>query len=294
MMRPRGATYLDVLVVVLIIAAFFLGLIILGPLSILGLSGRRHGHPRRVDSCSIQARQIVYAATAYANDWRDFLPTRSTHADPWLFSTSRLPIIGFDTTTGWHPDSQPSPVGPTTSNGDRHPPGLGGLAHVLRDYLKNDWRIVYCWGGWTRKDDALVRDYFHPVAIGYQWLPHRVDRSRECVGDLCSTDKKSDIAQSASQRPWLLVIADFAWRHPRQGDRIAANHLGFRNAMSPEFVARGSEYDGIANWPTLGDSDSACCPPGSNVGRLDGRVTWRPWEEVDASRYVANGTVLMW
>ena len=35
-------------------------------------------------------------------------------------------------------------------------------------------------------------------------------------------------------------------------------------------------------------------PLGVNVGLLDARVKWRPWQTVDASRYVVDGSVLMW
>ena len=245
-------------------------------------------------SCGSNGRQIAYAALAYANDWQDILPDRWPGGDPMLFAITRLPVIGFDTTTVW---TWPAPVSrvrppPAPAGRDSHPPALSGFSFVMRDYLKNDYEILYCPEGWIPRDGTFARDHFSPLVMGYHWLPHRTDRSAQCRGKVCSTDKPADIAHTAGDPPGLLLIADFTWRRLDHGDAFAANHLPRPGNMPPDYTPAGFPSAKPTDWPTFGAGRPV--PPGTNVGRIDARVTWRPWQSVDTSRYVVNGSVLMW
>ena len=202
----------------------------------------------------------------------------------------RLPILGFDTTTIAQQFGKVRPVRPISPA--RQPPG--GVAFMMRDYLKNDWDVAYCPDGWISKGDGIVEDYFQPVATGYCWLPHRADRSDACRDNVCSTDQRSDIVRTASDKPHLLTIVDFSWRRLDKRDVFAANHTPRAGFMPPEFVPRGRPFAKSTDWPTFTDAPAESLPRGGNAVRVDCRLTWQPWHEIDASRYVVDGSVLMW
>ena len=287
--KPRLADLLGVFAVIALLA---LGVAIVRiPIgAILRFPGRKAA---LMMTCGSNERQMAYGAIAYANDWKQQLPTRSTGGEPMLFAMSRLAIIGFDTATTAGIDVIPRflPSGKTPRG---PPPGIPGLAYLLRDYLKNDWDIIYCPDGWIQEQDGIQRNHFRPVPLGYQWLPHRVDRSGQCHDKTCTTDKPGDIVRRATDAPKLLLIADFSWRRLDEGDMFAANHMPIAGFMPPALTPPGRPSAKPSDWLKFGQAPMECLPLGGNVARLDCRVTWTPWQSVDTSRYVVDGSVLMW
>ena len=198
-------------------------------------------------SCGSNERQVVYAALAYANDWKQSLPTRTGYINPtgtygasgntfwphpWLCTIARLPVIGWDTVTIWDWRTYDF----DQQAGDESM--LGGWAFMLRDYLKNDVDIMTCpdgWyetPGWYQRWDGYydVRGPWHTGGNGaafddergglmsyhggYLWLPHRIVRRGSTPGAWCggtqpTTDRIEDVSTKASGKPDLLVMADF-------------------------------------------------------------------------------------
>ena len=277
-------------------------------------------------SCGSNERQTVISAIAYANDWKEMLPTRlNAPTDvgaywPFVFAT-RLPIIGFDTTTIINPlpglYEGPMFVGAGL--------GLGGWSYMLRDYLKNDGDVVICPDGWFTHEQVfrkyegtdlagtdagyvliLGSMWRSPVStgiagLGYLWLPHRNTFAKGSVvpgGVTCPTprgnvDGPADNVKKASSLPELLVTTDIIfWQPHTPGDypRIFANHqatdvtaLHFRDANAPAFTPCDISATNPLNLPL-----------GTNVTRLDCRVTWKPMQDVEVFRYADHPADWEW
>ena len=212
-------------------------------------------------SCGSNERQVTYAMLAYANDWEQQLPTRSgwalntpglaayighypSGASPMSLNfISRMPIIGFDTATIWDWATYTAPTleAWSISRGGGPEVWVGGVAFMMRDYLKNDFDIYICPDGWYGKSDMLGKwtgcvghglmgpsctclgamgldceDALVTYRTGYLWLPHRANTAcvfANCTARFCNagpmTDDPGEVAKSASGAPELLVLADY-------------------------------------------------------------------------------------
>ena len=274
-------------------------------------------------SCGSNERQTTYAAIAYANDWKQLLPTYKSQTFGEPYTISRLPIMGFDTTTVLSPMPGFYNAGAACWGG--FGPGLPGWAYMFRDYLKNDRDIVVCPDGWfsvdqmfkkyqgtTLCDSAFALSFIlggrnvftgGPGApgIGYWWLPHRpgwqvgtitVDYpAQPCTGSVFNSDGPMDVARRASSLPELLITTDMIFWQPYMagGPHIFSNHqatdvtgLMFRDTTAPHFDPCNKDD----NIPTQ-------MPLGSNRSRIDCKVTWAPFQDIDAFRYayVDFGTI---
>ena len=192
-------------------------------------------------SCGSNERQVTYAMLSYGNDWDEQLPTKDGfaplqtggHPIGLLSWFTRLPIIGWDTATiwDWGTYTVPGYLGNELV--------LGGAAFVLRDYLKNDTDIYVCPDGWYSQGDFIKKwdgcwgtgGYYGPwcnsdvryynwtstlctYRTGYLWLSHRATSGTRCFCGACSAsdpplDMPGDIPKTASDKPDLLVLADF-------------------------------------------------------------------------------------
>lgn len=254
-------------------------------------------------SCGSNIRQVTYGALAYANDWKEQLPTGvgiPDHKRAGLAHQARLPIIGFDTVSVWDWGTYQS-----ASDGMNF---LGGWAFVLRDYLKNDVDIMICPEGYATREDMFVRWdgslvgsyrcklYDHAGKVGYLWLPHRRPSPSTIIGNACNdggggapaADKVADIAHTASDLPSLLMMSD--WNHfgsryyadcgvPAQtGCGLLANHY---QGKMPAYRKVGVETGCMPQVfpPKIGTKeDAAQMPMGLNESRIDARSTWVPWQ----------------
>ena len=253
-------------------------------------------------SCGSNARQTTYAAIAYANDWKEQLPTPYGGDYGWLTTQIRLPIIGFDTTTIWN-YCQYAGAGRW----------IGGWGYMLRDYLKNDVDVVICPDGWYDRRDMMIPwltngtqcdwgNGYTALAMGvshgwkeqgYVWLPHRPwNRLTECLGQCGPStpnqDKPQDIAFTASDTPELLVTADYCQATCDGGSCylgqacVVANHsqTGFRHG--PPIGCGTCESIGLPYYDAAvpEGNNPGQMPLGVNRSRIDCRVTWVPWQDV--------------
>ena len=248
-------------------------------------------------SCGSNERQMCYAAVAYGNDWKQQLPTKDGVSSGMvcgilLSDSPRLPIIGFDTQTIF--------LIPWDYN-DRHPggavlgspaSGLGGWAYMLRDYLKNDKEVCTCPDGWFTTDELFERDNFFEYFRGpYVWLPHRVGQNQSAWSTGSPmVDRPKDVAKTASDKPDQLLFADYVWwvQHPSYDPFIglSSNHVAGSAARwnwydPPEGPEKFPQFD--PNGWQLNDPDDM--PLGSNRGRIDCRVTWEAFQNLEIHRY---------
>ena len=172
--------------------------------------------------CQGNLRQMTYAAMAYCGNWNEQLPTRLQGTEGALNEVCRLPCIGFDTVTIWDWG--------TFVAAEDGPSLLGGWAFMMRDYLKNDYDLAICPGGWYGLDDLMHKwDGARPGGLysdkmGYLWLIHRATPTASANGRR-STDKEADILHVGSDFPGLLAMTDYImWVGHDNGFRISGNH----------------------------------------------------------------------
>ena len=286
----KGFTLVELLVVIGIIALL---------IAILMPALSRARKQALTASCGSNERQVAYAAIAYANDWQQQLPTINGNYihNNWYLLThyARLPIIGFDTTT--------------IVNMGTAPFGVGGWAYMMRDYMKNDFDVVMCPDGWVGRNDLLTKyetNIMHlrvlkdEWASSYLWMPHRdtvgaIARAQSrggCFpwvsgGPVTTQDTPDAVARTASGRPTLLISVDFngavvPWLGGYASRAcVAGNHAAtdFRHRvsfMSSQECLYETEYDPAV--PEASDPDRL--PLGVNTSRIDCRVTWGPWQNV--------------
>ena len=312
-MKPRGTnrafTSVDLIAVVGIVAVL---------LAVALPAASRAGKQELAARCADNERLQLYAALAYAIDWRGQLPAANGAMPTYHsegFVVPRLPIVGFDTTTAIS-----IPGFYHTSRCSQFCFGLGGWAFMFRDYLKNEKDVIVCPDGWFRQDDifkgylgeelcdprrgglVLGENVEHFAGLGYFWLPRRrsvapgsvEDRTVKCSTPRANVDGAADVARTAADAPELIVTADvtswMAYVHGRP--LLAANHhgaergrgLGLRDPGVPVFDPCEAN-----------DADDAVLPLGTNKGHLDCRVTWVAFKDIEPFRYSANGGQwLMW
>ena len=202
-------------------------------------------------SCGPNMRQFVYGGIAYSGDWKGQLPDfhHLGGAERVRHQWARLPVPGFDTAAVT-------------------PLAVGGLAILMRDYMKNDWDTAFCPDGWFRKSDGL-RPNAARIVTGYCYLPHRPPTLPD-PGNM-TLDTNADIVRTASDSPALFVATDMIAVAGTPPASIAANH-------------QATEVDGGAAspflWPKFQADDPETLPLGSNWARLDCRVVWKPWQDV--------------
>ena len=260
-------------------------------------------------SCASNARQLTLATLCYANDWKEKFPNAYGSPAPgwystiWLNNMLRLPIIGYDTTTVWTPGINSNPVaGMQYGNGNW---GYGvGIAYVFRDYLKNDFDVAYCPDGWWEKNGVLFgKDFYFNWHSGYLYLPHRSCEDDQGYGAnraQYSTDRCKDVAKTASDKPDLMIWADFNLRLESDGDpwddKLACNHLATQERAYPSWavaqpgtgVLWGSWPGGVGvALPTYDEYDPDRQPLGVNRSRIDCRTEWVPWQDCDKIRFMA-------
>ena len=286
-----GFTLVELLVVIGIIALLIA--ILMPALS------RARKQALAVSSGSNQ-RQLVYGVLAYANDWKERLASKvGGHNAAHMWIDARLPIIGFDTLTVYRPTTDltygcvvdpghDSPCPPM------EPAHVGGLAYVMRDYMKNDWDIIYNPDGWVQRERLIVRDFFGPpLVIGYSYMPHRQPGNGvHTIGGTmyAGNDRAKLVAKTASDKPGLLVWVDFAWRslYPEL-NRFMANHTFtsdkpmFGHWIPVGSVLREAE---LAELPVLDLYDPEAQPMGMNRARIDARVQWKPFQDFDLNAFV--------
>lgn len=293
-MRRKAFTLVELLVVIGII-----GLLIAMLMPALSAARRQ----ALAVSCGSNERQVALGVIAYANDWKEFLPNKDVAPSfgELLMSLSRLPVVGFDSTTVWSYTWQRSPV--TDAFGSSaDPSGMGGLGFVLRDYLKNDWEVGFCPDGWMERNAALVRDFFQPAIWGYCYLPHRPSGptvSCSLSGER-AVDRSVDVARKASGQPSLMVLADANFRltqcvsflpgpYATASGRFFANHMATSaRPPGPMLPLSAGGTPSFQDWPLYDPHDSEVMPTGMNTARLDARTVWVPWQEVVANRYLGS------
>ena len=202
-------------------------------------------------SCASNTRQFTLACIAYAGDWKGQLPDfhHLGSTERVRHQWARLPVPGFDTAAVT-------------------PLAVGGLAILMRDYMKNDWDTAFCPDGWFRKSDGL-RPNVTRATTGYCYLPHRPLTLRD-PGNT-TLDTNADIVRTASDSPALLVATDMIAVAGTPPAAIAANHLPTAADVGPASPFR---------WPKFQADDPETLPLGSNWARLDCRVVWKPWQDV--------------
>jgi prepilin-type N-terminal cleavage/methylation domain-containing protein len=250
-------------------------------------------------SCGSNARQLTYGALAYANDWKEQLPTRFNKfaGDPGtrLTDLSRLPLIGFDTCTIWDWGTYESPYLTSPGYGFNW---LGGFAFLMRDYMKNDWDVAVCPDGFYTKESFLQKwpgpvayNYYCPYLvigmygspnegqIGYIWLPHRPVSGSSTAATNCSStptpmqvsDTPGEISKTASDLPSLLVSVD--WNHfgGRYYDGCGVGSCGGGQGGCGVLANHpATSYRGLIRGGS-GTLDSGCLRPvyPPNIGRME-------------------------
>ena len=155
----------------------------------------------------------------------------------------------------------------------------------MRDYLKNDFDVVFCPDGFVdrgnrqlgkdlRPKDAISHRASCLYTAGYLYLPHRWTSMAETNPSVpppypwtVDANRPQDIAQTASDTPMLLMLADHA-----ATDDVAPNwKIQGNHANVP---VRGVAF---ALLPALSASDPNTFPLGSNAVRIDCKVEWTPF-----------------
>ena len=254
-------------------------------------------------SCGSNVRQQIYASLSYANDWREVLPTTFAGGNGYasaLADMGRLPIIGWDTVTACcdgHCVGVGQPCINVASDGSCTvmwwPSGPNhweytyyGRSFVMRDYLKNDWDVAICPDGFFGFRDQILMQWNHSLQYGaYLWLAHRPvvpdparpDSTSPCAG---REDNRSDVAKTASDTPTRLLIVDQVNVITDQcgPGRCGAGLIGANHLMGGEKLLQVNRISSCA-WPSLCPYQQEQQPMGSNEGRIDARVTWKPWTE---------------
>ena len=226
-------------------------------------------------------RQITYAGLAYGCDWNEQFPTRGGQPGEELNIVARLPVIGFDTTTQWDWATYADTQGQNR---------LGGWGFIMRDYLKNDFRITVSTDGWFAKDDLLKPwEAGGPATLysgrsGYLWLPHRAVATAGANGKL-SVDAEKEIVRVASDIPSLFVMTDYiVWIGDGDTFRIAGNHQRTKAPNTPP--AQWPRFDPEA--PGAGNADDR--PASSGAARVDARVKRRDFLDLEMYRYILDFT----
>ena len=266
-------------------------------------------------SCGSNERQIALAMIAYTNDWKEQLPNSwngetfawTTTTPAWgvyvsggpLGQWTRLPIIGYDTTTivptFMYLSGGTNPYGAPTSS------YFAGQPYIMRDYLKNDFDVAFCPDGWWKKERSILRDGVGASTgagprywAGYVWLAHAPNaRPSPCPLPVCMYQqscgadiyKAKEIPKTGSDKPALMLLADFLWTITTYGNYTCmANHW-------PTSVQNDHDY---LDWPVFEPAgyDPDAAPMGSNNVRLDCRTTWRPFSDMKL-RYNA-GIAAFW
>ncbi len=316
----KGFTLVELLVVIGIIALL---------IAILMPALSRARKQALQASCGSNERQFTYGALAYANDWKESLPTRlgtmptapspAYYGSPyaWLGCVTRLPIIGWDTTTIWDWGTYNANwVGPPDTN------VLGGWAFVLRDYVKNDVDVYVCPDGWYTRADFITKWYaglidarFGPnlwtnpglatYKSGYFWLPHRDAVTGPlwfpipgavCGNTVPDQDTPGAIAKTASGKPTLLIMSDYDEFSTRarndcagqttDGCGITANHNASEYKQLPGMRSNCQPQVFPPNIGRLENPEQM--PLGRNSSRIDARTTWLPWQDWQYYKYGTN------
>lgn len=243
-------------------------------------TSRRHGRWRYLGSRSASFRNLAYGALAYANDWKDVLPSFSpgdvSDWNDWntwyseenenrrnLHTWSRLPIVGFDTTTSVNPVHTQQ----------------GGLAVMMRDYLKNEWNIPIGYGGWFDERASVVPDDPR-VPTGTLYLAHRPPSEKD-IGNPYIDPNIPKLGGDPSK--WKLftdmtIITGTAIADPL---RIASNH--FNKVRKYEGSTFPEDWPEILSLDT--DDNSEAFPKGGMVARLDASVRWHEWDSFEPRYY---------
>ena len=248
--------------------------------AMMGLAALQEARTASLEEhCRGNLRQLTYAALAYGGDWKERLPTRISREGGVLNGVCRLPITGFDTAT--------------LAGGYPHVPGIpgypvGGWGFLMRDFLKNDFDVSACPDGWYAAKDFMHRwDAKDPAGLysekmGYLWLPYRT-RTTAAANGRRSVDSGKDIVRTCSDRPDLIVVADYVlWMGQGNTFRIAGNHTVNRASSKP--CSQWPRFDPYA--PSSGPpADRPAC---SNAAPLDARVKRRDFGKLPVYRYVVD------
>ena len=158
------------------------------------------------------------------------------------------------------------------------------------------------------------------MAVGYTWLPHR--KSAEDPrppfhppADPSDTDSPRDVAKTVSGRPDLLILVDALNLHSlaaeggyEAGIRAHANHMATgHKPQRPYLLPCGAGVSAAPDdrWghdiPPIDPYNPDTFPQGANLARIDCRVTWKPWQDIDLGRWwpfapasAASTTVRPW
>lgn len=253
---------------------------------------------------------MAIAQISYSTDWKNFWAMRfgSGDAGRYLLAWIRLPIIGFDTIT----------IIADYGVGDCDQIFLqGGFGYVMRDYLKNDVEVYICPDGFFEKSDLYVKNpnqlacraLMMDRGGSYLWLPHRGTPSELNVpgGIPCTAsyvDQDRDITHRSVDKPSqllqvdLIIWGDRDWTDPVPlHDGMQANHsnssIRGRSGTCGDFVCswgQGGALRLVQFDPRNKDQNNPeDMPLGSNQCRVDGRVVWKPWQDVEVFRWNVGG-----
>ena len=267
-------------------------------------------------SCGSNARQVTYAALAYANDWDEALPTRIGRLahiggplPGFLNFAVRLPIIGHDTGTIWDWGTY------CWYYGCGSDVALGGWGFMMRDYLKNDFDIYACPDGFYKKSDFLRKwdgtvsgmgpipwpvgsSWYEGAGLimyktGYLWLPHRdvggayPTCASQCGGPITTDDNPGEVSKTASDLPSLLVIGDFSLFGHRYFNVCSGLGSSVCGVIANHNASSHKQLEGYMTTcmpqifpPGIGREENPMeMPLGQNVSRIDARTTWGPFQD---------------